>query len=419
MKNYDLVIIGGGAGGLAAAIEAKKSGIDSILVVEKNAYLGGILNQCIHAGFGLNEFKEELTGPEYANRFKVQFLDLKIEYLLNSTVTRLNNDKTLEVTSPKGDEIISFKALILTTGCFERSPGAIALPGDRVAGIFSAGQAQAYLNNYGYLPGKEVFILGSGDIGLIMARRLTLEGAHVIGVAEIMPYSNGLARNIAQCLNDFNIPLYLSTSVKSARGKGRLSEIDLISYDENRKEIPESLRTIKCDTLLLSVGLIPLIGLLKGIGAKIVGGRLEVFDNYETSLEGIFAAGNSLHVHDLVDNVSEESRNAGKNAAFYIKNGEEEGEIIQLNAGKDFGYVVPGLLRIKNGESKNITFKFRSRNHLTAATVILTANGKVIGKKFFQFLIPSEMAIFQMDIKNEDIKEISLEIITKWKVLHA
>ncbi|MEG0977630.1 MAG: FAD-dependent oxidoreductase [Bacilli bacterium] len=412
MKTYDLVVIGGGAGGLAAALEAYKEGIKSILVVEKNDKLGGILNQCIHTGFGLNEFKEELTGPEYAARFITQIKETNIECRLCTTVTKINKDYTLELTSTKGELKISFKALILSTGCYERSAGAISLPGDRVAGIVSAGQAQAYLNNFGYLPGKEVFILGSGDIGLIMARRLTLEGAHVIGVAEIMPYSNGLARNIAQCLNDFSIPLYLSTTVKSARGKGRLEEITLVSLDEKRKEIPGSEKIIKCDTLLLSVGLIPLIALAKPLGIELDNGRIAVYDNLESSFPGIFVCGNSLHVHDLVDNVSEEARNAGKEAAKYINSLEENGKIIEIKPSCDFGYIVPKHIRIEN-EDKNIILKFRSRNHLSNATVIIKNNGNILFKKFFPFLIPSEMDVFSFNLDHNIEGNIEIEILKK------
>lgn len=407
MKHYQIVIIGGGAAGLGAAIEAKKAGIDSILLLEKNDSLGGILNQCIHAGFGLNEFKEELTGPEYAYRFVKQFLELKIEYYINTCVTKINKSRTVEFSNANGAFEVSFDALILATGCYERSAGAINLTGDRCTGIFTAGQAQAYLNNYGYLPGKEVFILGSGDIGLIMARRLTLEGAHVIGVAEIMPYSNGLSRNVVQCLNDFNIPLYLSTTVLKANGKTRLESIIVANVDEKLNFIPGTEKEIKCDTLLLSVGLIPNITLLKSLNIELTRtGKIDVFNNLEASLPGIFACGNCLHVHDLVDNVTSESREAGLAAANYVLHNEETNKAIHVSCSNDFGYVLPEKIRL---DADFCEIKFRPKKHFNNVKLIVKQGEQVVFKRFFPYMLPSEMVIFKMPLKDVN-SDISLEL---------
>ena len=404
---YDLVIIGGGAAGLGAAITAKQNGIDSILLLEKNDKLGGILNQCIHAGFGLNEFKEELTGPEYAARFIDEFNELKIESLVNTMVTKVNKDKTIEFSNREGAYKVKFKALILATGCYERNAGAIKLAGDRCTGIFTAGQAQNYLNNNGYLPGKEVFILGSGDIGLIMARRLTLEGAHVIGVAEIMPYSNGLNRNVVQCLNDYNIPLYLSTTVSKVKGDKRLEEITLSKVDDKLQPIPGTERVVKCDTLLLSIGLIPNVTLLNNLDTKYTKtSKIDVFNNLESNVEGVFACGNCLHVHDLVDNVTEESRTAGLAAANYILGKEKDGKVVNVNYSRDFLYVLPEKIKLN---SDTCELKFRPRNHLKSPKVIVKQGDKVILKRVLPYLLPSEMEIIKLPLKDVD-GDINMEI---------
>ncbi|MCR4656338.1 MAG: NAD(P)/FAD-dependent oxidoreductase [Lachnospiraceae bacterium] len=325
MRDYDLVIIGGGPAGLAAAEAAKKNGIDSIVILERDRELGGILNQCIHNGFGLHSFGEELTGPEYAKRYIDRILELKIEYMLHTMVMDLKAQRGEHlVTAMNGTEgvfTIRAKAVILSMGCRERSRGALNIPGYRPAGIYSAGTAQRFVNMEGLLPGREVVILGSGDIGLIMARRMTLEGAKVKVVAELMPYSGGLKRNIVQCLDDFGIPLLLSHTVVDIHGKNRVEGVTLAKVDDKGNPIPETEEFYSCDTLLLSVGLIPENELSREAGitlSSVTGGPI-VNESLQTSKEGIFACGNVLHVHDLVDFVSEEAAMAGKNAAAYIK----------------------------------------------------------------------------------------------------
>lgn len=323
MRNYDIVIIGGGPAGLAAAVSARENGIERILILERDKELGGILNQCIHNGFGLHTFKEELTGPEYAGRFIDQVVERDIEYKLNTMVMDISRDKV--VTSMNREEglfKIQAKAVILAMGCRERPRGALNIPGYRPAGIFSAGTAQRLVNMEGYMPGREVVILGSGDIGLIMARRMTLEGAKVKVVAELMPYSGGLKRNIVQCLDDYGIPLKLSHTVIDIKGKERLEGITLAEVDGKGKPIPGTEEFYSCDTLLLSVGLIPENELSGGMGVELnpVTSGPRVNESLETNIEGVFACGNVLHVHDLVDFVSEEAAAAGKNAAAYIRN---------------------------------------------------------------------------------------------------
>lgn len=411
MKHYKIIIIGGGSAAMGAALKANETGIDAkdILIIEKSEYLGGILNQCIHTGFGLSEFKEELTGPEYANRFIVQIKEKGIPYLLSTMVISINLDKTVEIRSVNGDEILSYDALIIATGCIERSPGAIKLNGYRCAGIMTAGQAQNYLNNLGYLPGKKVFILGSGDIGLIMARRMTLEGAKVIGVAELMSYSNGLKRNIVQCLEDYNIPLYLSTTVKETIGKNRLEKIILASVDEKLNFIPGTEKEVECDTLLLSVGLIPNVNILSKLNLnKDKTGKFIIDEKCETSREGIYICGNSLHVHDLVDEVTKESRIAGYFAAKYVLEGETKDDVIPVTHNENVGYVVPNVLN-KNYRG-NVSIKFRCRRPMRNVTVIIKDNTNTFKSIKKMAIIPSEMQNISFNVSNDIDSYLNVEI---------
>lgn len=403
---YDLVIVGGGPAGLAAAIAAKDNGIDSILIIERDRELGGILNQCIHNGFGLHTFKEELTGPEYASRFIAQVEERGIEYKLNTMVMDISNDKVVTaMNSTDGMFTVEAKAVVLAMGCRERSRGALNIPGYRPAGIFSAGTAQRLVNIEGYMPGRRVVILGSGDIGLIMARRMTLEGAKVLAVAELMPYSGGLKRNIVQCLNDFDIPLYLSHTVVDIQGKERVEGITIAEVGPDRKPIPGTEIHYDCDTLLLSCGLLPENELSKTAGvdlSPITSGPV-VNDSLETNIPGVFACGNVLHVHDLVDFVSQEATNAGKNAAKYIKEGEvtsaKQIEILPVDGVR---YTVPKYVRPEVMDD-TLTVRFRVGQVFKGCAIATYFGDTLISKRKRPVMAPGEME--QVVLKKSQLTE--------------
>lgn len=415
-ENKKLIVIGGGPAGLAAAIEAYKTGIapDDILIIERDRELGGILNQCIHAGFGLHIFGEELTGPEYANRFITEIKNFGIGYITDAMALSVSSERIVTYVSPAtGYKRVSADSVILAMGCRERTRGALNIPGSRPSGIFSAGTAQRYVNIEGYMPGKRVVILGSGDIGLIMARRMTLEGAQVLCVCEIMPYSGGLARNVAQCLDDFDIPLHLSHTVTKIHGKERLEGVTIAKVGEDRKIVPETEQFIECDTLLLSVGLIPENELTRGADIEIdpVTGGAVVNQRMETSVEGIFSCGNVLQVHDLVDFVTEEAYRAGHAAALFIKELYSNGQkskikpVIKTISGKGIRYVVPQ--KIETDSILNTKIFFRSDNIYRNTKIKIASGGVIIKEIKKQILTPGEMESITFDEKLSDkINEI-------------
>ena len=413
MRHCQAVVIGGGCGGLAAAAKLKQEGLKDVVLIEKDAELGGVLNQCIHNGFGLTTFKEQLSGPSFAERYEDQVVEAGVEVKLNTMVTHMSSDRIIEyVNQDEGYQKLQAEIIILSVGCYERSRGALAISGERPTGVYTAGQAQRYLNIDGYMVGKSVFILGSGDIGLIMARRMSLEGAKVLGVAELMPYSNGLPRNMKQCLDDFGIPLYLSHTVTNVYGEDRLEKIELAKVDENRNPIPGSEMYFDVDTLLLSVGLIPENSLAEEAGIDMdMSTRGPIVDeNYMTSVPGIFACGNGLHVHDLADFVTKQAGEAALGALRYL-NG-SGGDYSSVKAGNLIGYVVPAKLH-KENLPKTVTLYFRVRKPLTDVTIEISKGGKVIRSIHKDHLIPSEME--QVIIANTMLEDAEGDLLVQIK----
>ena len=404
----DIVIVGGGPAGLAAAIAAaKEDNALDILILERDHELGGILNQCIHNGFGLHTFNEELTGPEYAARFEEQLDGLGIRYMLDTMVLDVDSSAVTAVNSKEGVFTVECGAIVLCMGCRERPRGALNIPGLRPAGVFTAGTAQRLVNIEGYMPGREVVILGSGDIGLIMARRMTLEGANVKAVCELMPYSGGLKRNIVQCLDDFDIPLLLSHTVIDIKGKERVTSVVIAEVDDHSKPIPGTEQEIACDTLLLSCGLIPENELSREAGVAInpaTNGPV-VNESFETSIPGVFACGNVLHVHDLVDYVSEESARAGRSAARYVKaSSSRSGPVIQITNGNGVRYTVPSFVRVGELDS-DLVIRFRSVGVYKDSYIDVSIDGVRSIHRRKQIITPGEME--QVILKKDDLLNVA------------
>ena len=416
MNEYDVIVIGGGPAGLAAAIESHKAGAGRVLVLERDRELGGILQQCIHNGFGLQVFKTELTGPEYAERFIDELRSLGIEYRLGTMVMAIGADKTVKTTSAAyGPATLRAKAVVLAMGCRERPRGALSIPGTRPAGVFTAGTAQRYMNMEGYRVGKDVVILGSGDIGLIMARRLTLEGAKVHAVAELMPYSNGLTRNMVQCLDDYGIPLLLSHTVTEIRGRDRVEAVVVSQVDAYRAPVPGTERVYECDTLLLSVGLIPENELSRKAGVAIdprTNGPM-VNESMETSIPGVFACGNVVHVHDLVDYVTEDARRAGRFAALYATGRVASGgNVLSTTAAGGVSYIVAQSLRESNLADKVELF-LRVKNVYRNARFVVSADGTPIKTFNKKIATPGEMQRLTLDsslIKGRSFSKLTVEV---------
>ncbi|MCC8060636.1 MAG: FAD-dependent oxidoreductase [Clostridiales bacterium] len=409
-ENVDVVIVGGGPAGLAAAVRLYEKGITNVLVIEREKQLGGILRQCIHDGFGLTRFRETLSGPEYAGRFIERARELSIPCLTDTTVLEVTDGRLVTAASREGLRQWQAKAVILTMGCRERTRGALGIPGERPAGVFTAGVAQAYMNLYNRMPAKEVVILGSGDIGMIMARRLTLEGAHVQAVFEIQPYPSGLPRNIEQCLNDYGIPLYLNHTVTAIHGKSRLTGVTVSQVDEQRKPIPGTEKEYNCDTLILSVGLLPENELSIDAGVRLdARTKGAVVDEYfQTNVPGVFAAGNVLHVHDLVDFVSMEAEKLAESAAEYVKAGSLPPCPISIHTDRTVNHTVPQNI----SGTRNVTLSLRVSQPVTDCRVAVRQNGELVAEKKMKKAIPAEM--IQLVIHSERLKghadlEVSVE----------
>lgn len=415
MRHFDIAVVGGGAGGVAAAKKASENGSD-VALFERDDHLGGVLNQCIHHGFGVSYFKEELTGPEYAERVIDDLESSDVTVLMNTTVTDIDKDGRFTITyqnTEEGETRVTADAVVLTTGSYERTAGAIKLPGDRPPGVMNAGTAQRYVNLEGYMVGRNVFILGSGDIGLIMARRMALEGANVLGVAEIMPHPGGLTRNVVQCLHDYDIPLYLSHTVTGVEGKDQLKRITIKELDENMQPKEGTEKHFEVDTLLLSVGLIPDVATFKNLSFDMDNRTNGAIVNQflETSLDGLFISGNSLHIHDLVDNVTIESEKAGESARKYVEGGRERSgrEHVSIEAGEGIGYTLPQKYDLSD-ENKFFTLAFRTRAEHEKAKVVLKQGDKVLLDKKKRFLNPGEMETLKVPVMEPLDKHTPLEL---------
>ncbi|MCR5019679.1 FAD-dependent oxidoreductase [Ruminococcus sp.] len=412
MREFDIVIVGGGPAGMAAAVSARENGMENIIIFERDSELGGILNQCIHNGFGLHTFKEELTGPEYAERYAEMVRAMNIPYETDTMVLDISKDRVVTVMSRKrGVEEIRAKAVILAMGCRERPRGALNIPGFRPQGVYTAGTAQKLVNCEGYVPGKEVVILGSGDIGLIMARRMTLEGAHVAAVAELMPYSSGLKRNIVQCLEDYGIPLLLSHTVVDIRGKEKLEGVVIAEVDGKNTPIPGTEKLYPCDTLLLSCGLIPENELSKNCGVGIdprTNGPV-VDEGLETDIDGVFACGNVLHVHDLVDFVSEESARAGASAAAFVKRGctADSTTAVKVIPQNGVRYTVPAEIHTSDLLG-DVHIRFRVTGVFKDRSIVIKAGDEELIRRKSRILVPSEM--LDIIIKKEKLEGVSCDI---------